>query len=202
MAYISPPPCSYKKVFKKFPRKFPKKFFPCYYLPMKRTRVGSTIQQVAYARKLFNGQGKSKKEIALSVGYSPAMANNALAKIENTEGFHNAMQRLATDSNNLLLACMEEYKIRGLSTFSDKDLNGAMNAITAGWDRIAKARAPNKNTDPEQNPLRRVFMQKVENQTINVTPATAPIPEESASAASPVEVQTEEIEEEEVDLDF
>lgn len=159
---------------------------------MKRPKGGSTIKQVAYARKLFNGDGKSKKEIALSVGYSPAIANNALAKIEDTEGFHNAMEKLAVESNNLLLACMEEYKSRGLSEFSNKDLNGALNAIAAGWDRIAKVRAPNKNKDPETNPLRKVFMQKVENQTIHVTA------KETAPASPPIEVPSEEI----PDLDF
>lgn len=164
---------------------------------MKRAKGGSTIRQVAYARKLFNGQGKSKKEIALSVGYSPAIANNANAKIEETEGFHNAMAKLAADSNNLVLAVMEEYKARGLKDFSNKDLNGAMNAIAAAWDRIAKQRAPNRNEDPETNPLRKVFMQKVENQTINMNPAPAVVVE-----AEEVVTPEETPKEPEIDLDF
>lgn len=154
------------------------------------------MKQVAYARRLFNGDGKTKKDIARSVGYSPAMANNAFAKIESSEGFHNAMQKLAMESNNLLLAVMEQYKARGLQGFSNKDLNGAMNAIAAGWDRIAKQRAPNRNQDPEQNPLRKVFMQKVANQTINITPGA------DATASSTIEVPSTPVEEEVPDLDF
>lgn len=152
-------------------------FFSCYRLYMRRPSNGSTIKQVAYARKLFNGEGKTKKEIARSVGYSPAMANNVV-KIEESEGFHIAMMKLAHESNNLVLAALEEYKLRGLGEFSNKDLNGALNAIASAWDRISKQRAPNATHDPEKNPLRKVFMQKVENQTINVAPAgpTQPAP--------------------------
>lgn len=161
---------------------------------MKRPKGGSTIKQVAYARKLFNGDGKSKKDIARSVGYSPAIANNALAKIENTEGFHNAMEKLAVESNNIMLAVFEEYKARGLTKFSNKDLNGALNAIASAWERIARVRNPDKNLDPEQNPLRKVFMQKVQNQTINVTP----IPKEDDPVPSSINIVSEPI----VDLGF
>lgn len=139
---------------------------------MKRPRGGSTIKQVAYVRKIFNGDGRSKKEIALSVGYSPTVANNALSKIEDTEGFQNAMLKMAQESNNLVLAVFSEYKARGLKDFTNKDLNGAMNAIASAWERIGKQRAGNSNNDPEKNPLRKVYMTKVENQTINnITPA-------------------------------
>jgi len=164
---------------------------------MKRPRGGSTLKQVAYARRLFSGDGKTKKDIARSVGYSPAMAANAFRKIENSEGFHNAMIKLAGESNNLLLAVMEEYKARGLKDFSNKDLNAAMNAISGGWDRIAKQRAPNKNQDPEHNPLRKIFMQKVASQTINITPESSVVEVPS----TPVEDQPQPPEEE-VDLDF
>lgn len=164
---------------------------------MKRPKNGSTIRQVAYARKLFNGAGRSKKEIAMSVGYSEAMANNALAKIEETEGFQNAMATMAVESNNLVLAAMLEFKRRGLQGFSNKDLTGALNAISSAWEKIGKQRAPNRNEDPEHNPLRKVFMQKVENQTINVTPAPAVVvAEETATAKSSEEIKAE------IDLDF
>lgn len=163
---------------------------------MKRPKSGSTIKQMAYAKKLFNGQGKSKKEIALSVGYSPAMANNTEAKIEKSEGFYNALQGLALESNNLVLAVMAEYKARGFTKFSNKDLNGALNAISQAWDRIGKQRAPNGNTDPEKNPLRAVFMQRVEKQIINNGPGPVEATvEKEETTASP---ETEE----DIDLDF
>ncbi len=73
---------------------------------MKRPKHGATIKQFAYAQKLFNGDGKTKKEIAMSVGYARSVANNTESKIENTEGFQNAMITLAHESNNMLLACI------------------------------------------------------------------------------------------------
>lgn len=156
---------------------------------MKRPRGGSTIKQFAYARKLFNGDGKSKKDIALSVNFATSVANNAKSKIEDTEGFHNAMQKLAVESNNLVLAAMEEYKARGLSGFSNKDLNGALNAIASAWSRIAKERSPNGEEADKGNLLRKVYIAKVENKTINnITPTPV--------VATPIE------KEEEIDMDF
>lgn len=135
-----------------------------------------------------------KKDIALSVGYSPSIAHNVSRQIEETEGFQNAMIKLATDSNNLVMAVLAEYKARGLEDFSNKDLNGALNAIASAWDRINKQRAPDSNSDPEKNPLRKVFMQKVENQTINNITQT-PVP-----AEEPIDVNVESVEG--IDMDF
>ncbi len=161
---------------------------------MKRSKNGSTIKQVAYARKIFNGDGKSKKDIARSVGYSLAVANNAQAKIEDTEGFINAMQKLAQESNNLVMEVLLEYKKRGLEDFSNKDLNGALNAISTAWDRIGKQRAGEKNKDPKQNRLRAAVIQHVENQTV-VMPGTR---EKPAPPLAPIETPNEEV----PDLDF
>lgn len=133
---------------------------------MKRPRNGSTIKQFAYATRKLSGGGDSKKEIALLSGFSTAVANNAARKIETTEGYHNAMIVLAHESNNLMLEVFHEYKARGLSEFSDKDLNGALNAISAAWEKVEKRRAPNNNTDPEHNPLKKVILNRIENQTI------------------------------------
>lgn len=137
-----------------------------YYLYMKRSRNGSTLKQLAFARKLLNADGPNKKEIALSVGYSPSVAKNVESQIENSEGFQNAVIKLAAESNNLVLAVMAEYKARGLTTFTNKDLNGAMNAIAQGWEKFNKHRAPNGSSQPE-NPIKRAIFQKIENQTIN-----------------------------------
>lgn len=107
----------------------------------------------------------SKKQIALDVGYSPSAANSLASHVEATEGFHNAMIKLATDSNNLALAAMEEFKVRGFKNFSDKNLVGALNAIGNAW---AKFNATNKFKEEKQstNKLRTVILQQVENQTV------------------------------------
>lgn len=138
---------------------------------MKRPKHGATIKQYAYATKLLNAEGRSKKDIALSVGYAPSVANNVENKIENTEGFQNAVIDLAAKSNNVVLAVMAEYQKRGLTKFSNKDLNGALNAISTAWDKFAKHRAPNKIQTPEGNRLKAVIMNRIENQTINNLPA-------------------------------
>jgi len=152
---------------------------------MKRPKHGATIKQYAYATKLLNGQGRSKKDIALSVGYAPSIAANVENKIENTEGFSNAVIALATESNNMVLAVMAEYKARGLKNFSNKDLNGAMNAIAQAWDKFAKHRAPNKNQTPEGNKLKAVIMNRIENQTINNNPPAVVTRETSKDGGIP-----------------
>lgn len=149
---------------------------------MKRPARGSTVKQYAYATRRLNGQGRSKKEIALLSGYTKSMAENAKHKIEETEGYQNAVIVLATESNNLLMAVMAEFKARGLTEFSNKDLIGALNAISGAWDRIEKNRAPNKMKTPEGNPLRAVFTKRVETQTATFEP----VPEEPATASTEV----------------
>lgn len=138
---------------------------------MKRPKVGSTPKQYAYAQRKLNGEGRSKKEMALLSGFSQSVAENAKYKIETTEGYHNAMLEMATKSNNLVMAAMSEFEARGLGNFSNKDLIGALNAITSAWDRIEERRAPSRNKSPDTNPLRAALMQKVENQTVNIHPA-------------------------------
>lgn len=164
---------------------------------MKRPKRGSTIKQYAYATRRLNGDGKSKKELALKSGFSLAVAENAKAKIEDTEGYKNAIIQLATDSNNLLMAVMAEFQARGLSDFSNKDLNGALNAISAAWDRIEKTRAPDRLRTPEGNPLRALMMKRVETQMVAVetvpTEATAtPVREEPKEAEFHVKQEEDE----------
>lgn len=139
---------------------------------MKRTKKGSTVKQYAYATRRLSGQGKSKKEMALLSGYTPSMAENVKNKIEDTEGYQNAVIGLAAESNNLLLAVMAEFKARGLKDFANKDLVAALNAISGAWDRIEKTRGPNKLRTPEGNPLRAVFTERVRTVAIDNTPAT------------------------------
>lgn len=65
---------------------------------------------MAYARRIWGGQGGSKKIVALDVGYSSNVSNSVKSHIEDKLGFNNAMAALAVDSNNLALAAMHEWK--------------------------------------------------------------------------------------------
>lgn len=158
---------------------------------MKRTKKGSTIKQFAYATRMMNGEAESKKEAALLSGFSISVAENAKNKIENTDGFKNAVGVLAYRSNNLLVAVMNEFEVRGLSDFSNADLVKAMNAISTAWDKIDNKRAPNKMKTEEGNPLRGVFTRRVETQTAVIetipraaTPVPATVIHEQAPAAA------------------
>lgn len=165
---------------------------------MPRTAKGqSTPRQVAYARRVFGGEGVSRKQIALDVGYPPSMANVVKQKIESTVGFNAAMMKLAADSNNVALAALHEFKVRGFTEFSNKDLVAALNAIGGAW---AKFNGENRRKDDDEgggkgNKLRTIVMQHIENQTMNNTvPVEAPKVEKS----EPVKV----VDAEEVDVDF
>jgi hypothetical protein len=139
---------------------------------VKVPRGGFTSQQLAYARRSFSANSNDyKKTIALDCGYSPLIARNATTKIEKTKGFHNAIAALAKDSHNVALQVMEELKGRGFHDYSNKDLVGALNAISLAWSRfndplIKKEAAKYRGLEPEKNRLRAVVFQQVENQTI------------------------------------
>jgi len=133
---------------------------------MKRPSTGSTPKQYAYATMRLTGQGGSKKEIARKAGFSHSVAKNAKYKIENTEGYQNAVIVLAHESNNLLLAILAEFKARGVKNFSNKDLIGSLKAMTTAWDKIDNKRAPAKLKTDDGNPLRAVFTKRVETQTV------------------------------------
>lgn len=129
-----------------------------------KRKGGSTMKQMAYAKGILGAQGKTKKEIALNVGYSPNVANSISSHIENKPGFNNAMAALAIDSNNLALAAMHEFKARGFEDFTNKELIGALNAIGSAWSKfnaVPKEKAPSENS----NKLRTVILQRIENQT-------------------------------------
>ena len=145
---------------------------------MKISKRGSSLKQVAYARRLFGGQGKCKKQIALDVGYSPNVANSISSHIENNPGFHNAMAVLARDSNNLALAAMEEFSARGFKDFSNKDLVGALNAIGSAWSRF-NTPAKKEGEGQSTNKLRTVILQQIENQTISAVADVVPTSNES-----------------------
>jgi len=132
---------------------------------MRIARKGTSLKQMAYARRVFGGQGKCKKQIALDCGYSPNVANSISSHIENKPGFNNAMAVLAAESNNLALAAMHEFKARGFEEFSNKDLVGALNAIGSAWSRFNTV-TKKDNDNPSTNRLRTVILQQIENQTV------------------------------------
>lgn len=168
---------------------------------MKRTQKGSTLRQYAYAtRRLSPGQATSKKEIALLSGFSKSVAENIKAKVEDTVGYQNAVIVLAAESNNMLLAVLAEFKARGLTNFSNKDLNSALNAISGAWDRINKQREPDKIRTPEGNPLRAVLMKRVETTTATIEE----VPHKNATPVEPTDVETKDVKTEPstADLDF
>lgn len=127
------------------------------------------MMQMAYARRVFGGQGKCKKQIALDVGYSPYVANSISSHIENKPGFHSAMTALAVDSNNLALAAMHEFKARGFKDFTNKDLVGALNAIGSAWSRF-NTPIKSEGNSSSTNKLRTVILQQIENQTMQAPP--------------------------------
>ncbi len=147
---------------------------------MKRPKTGSTVKQYAYAMRKLNGQGDTKMDMARSVGYSPTVARNISTKIEKTEGYHNAVIELATKSNNMVLAVMHEFEARGLKDFSNKDLVSALNAISGAWEKFEKRRVPDRTQNPDENPLKKLVMNRIENQTIINNPA--PVAVEAAAS--------------------
>jgi hypothetical protein len=132
------------------------------------------MRQVAYARRVWGGKDQNKKQVALDVGYSPAVARSCVSKIENHKGFNNAMAKLAAESNNLALSIMHEFKSRGVEDFSNKDLIGALNAIGGAWSKFNGALREEMNEggpkDNGKNRLRTVVLQQIENQTLNTGP--------------------------------
>lgn len=154
---------------------------------MKRPKNGSTPKQFAYATRMLNGQADSKKEAALLSGFSMSTAENAKAKIESTEGYHNAMHELALKSNNLMLAALSEFQARGLNNFSDKDLIGALNAIGAAWERVEKQRNPDRGKlPPGDNRLAGIFKRTTVTETAVIPPPSevpaTPVPSEVTDA--------------------
>lgn len=145
---------------------------------------------MAYARQVFGAQGKSKKQIALDVGYAPQVANSVTSHIESKPGFNNAMAALAIDSNNLALAAMHEFRARGFEDFSNRDLVGALNAIGAAWERFNRV-PREKEVDPSKNKLRTVILQQIENQTMN---NTTPIPAENQTVEKSEPIKTIDVE--------
>lgn len=153
----------------------------------------STPMQTAYARRVWAGAGKDRKHIALDVGYSPAVANAIIQKIESKPGFNNAMAKLAAESNGMALSVLHEFKARGLKDFSNKDLVGALNAIGGAWQKFNSGFQRNMDgpgTKLGSNRLRSIILQRVENQTVN---NNVPPPEPATIEEAMAEMSEEEL---------
>lgn len=137
-----------------------------------RKMKNATPRQMAYARRVWSGQGVNRKQIALDVGYAPSVANS-LDKIEGTRGYQAAISKLASESNNLAVAVMAEFKARGFKDFSNKDLVGAMNAVGSAWAKFNQV--PKDDSPGGENRLRAVILQRVENQVIQQAPIEVPV---------------------------
>ena len=137
----------------------------------KISKTGSTPMQRSYALRVWGAKGKDKKAIAMDVGYSAYVARSATSKIENTKGFHNALQKLANDSNNMALSVMEEFKARGLKGFSNKDLVAALNAIAGAWSKFNNEEIKSSRPQSDSgNRLKTIVQNRIEHQTItNIT---------------------------------
>lgn len=162
---------------------------------MKRTASGSTMMQFSYAQKRLNGDGRTKYEMAIASGYAPSVARNAAEKIEETEGYQNAILVLAKGSHELASSILIEYERRGLTEFSNKDLNGALNAISSAWEKFDKKRGEGKMKDPDYNPLRAAVVQRA-NTIINNPPIVhATVVEAAASDQSQADAEMDAINE-------
>lgn len=144
---------------------------------MRRPRNGATLKQVAYAQRVFGAKGKTKKDIALDVGYSVNTSNSVMSHIEKTEGFNLAMAKLAMDSNNLALAALAEFKARGFENFTNNELIGSLNAIGNAWSRFtafSRGGDDDGSGNKKTSKLRTIVLQQIENQTVNNIPSNPP----------------------------
>lgn len=146
------------------------------------------MKQAAYARRIFTADGVNKRQVALDVGYAPNLAASVTSHIEDTAGFHNAMAKLAYESNNLALAAMHEFKSRGFEGFTNTEMIKALNSISGAWAKFSQpARDVERSNNTSTNKLRTVILQQIENNTMLSGDAKIPI------------VQKEEVT---LDLDF
>ena len=132
---------------------------------MRRTKNGYTRKQYAYAQNNLGGKGKTKKEIALMSGYKTSVAESVRDKIENTEGYANAMSALASETGNAALQIYHAFKHKDLSKESIPTLMSALSTIASAWETFTPKQK--QSEDAPSNKLRGILLQHVENQTIN-----------------------------------
>lgn len=133
---------------------------------MRRTKTGFTRRQYAYAKRTLGGDKDSKKDLALAVGYSPSVAHSVAQKIENTEGFDNAMALLASESGNLMMKIYHTLNKKDLSKESVPVLLNAVTTMANAWQAFTPKEERTKESGA--NKLRSIVLNRIENQTINV----------------------------------
>ena len=136
-----------------------------------------TERHVKYARGLL-ATDKTKKQIALEAGYPPSMARLPASKIENTKGFHGAMAEIAQEANNFGLQVLHVLQSRPME---DEETKTLLMAVKVIGDAMDKFQPQKKETPPDegQNGLRVVLQQRIQNQTVSVTPAPADAPNDT-----------------------
>ena len=126
---------------------------------MKRMKNGYTRKQYAYAQRSL-APARTKKEDALAVGYAPSVANNALARIENTEGYANAIGALASDAGNITLKFMAHLKHADISKMDVATAMTQLEKIAAVFERLTTPMK--KETESKGvNPLRAIILEHV-----------------------------------------
>jgi len=136
---------------------------------MRRGRAHPTPRQTAYAMRVWSGSGESKMQIARDVGYAASTANALASHVDNTKGVNMVIAKLAAESGGMAMEVLAEYRNRGLRDFTNKDLNGALNAIGSAWARFSQPLTrpePQSGNKSGENKLRTIILQQVENQTI------------------------------------
>ncbi len=134
---------------------------------MKRLKDGATFRQTQYARRILSGQGKNKKEIALSVGYAPSVASSVMSKIESTEGYANAVRSLADETGDIVMLAYASLKKRNLDNESTETILKSINILANAWQVFSN----DKKQDQEPNRLRLALNQTIKSQTVNIIPA-------------------------------
>ena len=125
---------------------------------MKRTKEGYTRKQYAYAQRSLS-PATTKKEDALAVGYSPAVAHSVAQKIEQTEGYSNAIAALASDAGNVALKIMHKLKHADIDKMSFETAVDQLTKVAAVFEKFtpqARAEEPKK-----ANGLRAIILEHV-----------------------------------------
>ncbi len=79
---------------------------------------------------------ESRRQLAVSVGYSQSVADKVTEKIESTEGYANAMAALASETGNVALKALNVLKNRDLSKETTAQILDAIETLGRAWDRF------------------------------------------------------------------
>ena len=128
---------------------------------MKRLKNGSTGKQYAYALRRWSGEDKSRRQLAKEVGYSQAVADNVVTKVEKTDGFKNALGEIARMNNAVMLKVYAELAGRDISKEDFKKLIDSIDVLSKSFERFLP-----KEEAEKALPYKALLLQHVENQTI------------------------------------